>query len=109
MEQTELCPRFEQAVSLLSRRWNALIIFSLLEGPRRFCAVTEQIGISNRLLSERLKELEQHGIVSRTVFPDTPSRIEYSLTDKGMALLPVLQEIQTWATRWIEPGQGIPE
>ncbi|SIT75962.1 winged helix-turn-helix transcriptional regulator [Edaphobacillus lindanitolerans] len=104
MNRTELCPRFEQAVSLLSRRWNALIIYSLLDGPSRFCEVTETIGISNRLLSERLKELETDGIVSRTVSGDSPVRIQYSLTEKGMALLPVLQELESWATKWVDPA-----
>ena len=101
MVQPELCPRFEQAVGMLSRRWNALIIFSLLGESQRFCTMTESIGISNRLLSERLKELEKDGIVTRNVYPETPVRIEYSLTEKGRALAPVMLEIQKWSEEWL--------
>lgn len=106
MVQPELCPRFEQAVGMLSRRWNALIIFSLLGESQRFCTMTESIGISNRLLSERLKELEKEGIVTRNVFPETPVRIEYSLTEKGRALAPVMEEIQKWAEEWLPLGEA---
>ena len=101
MVQPELCPRFEQAVGMLSKRWNALIIFSLLGESQRFCTMTESIGISNRLLSERLKELEKDGIVTRNVYPETPVRIEYSLTEKGRALAPVMEEIQKWSQEWL--------
>ncbi|ADE68991.1 Putative HTH-type transcriptional regulator [Priestia megaterium DSM 319] len=61
----------------------------------------EALPVSGRLLSERLKELEHEGIVIRTVIPETPVRIEYSLSDKGLALAPVIQEIQTWSSEWI--------
>ncbi|WP_273852752.1 winged helix-turn-helix transcriptional regulator [Guptibacillus spartinae] len=102
MNKSSLCPRFEKAMSLLSQRWTGLIIHQLLEGPQRFCTVETSISISGRVLSERLKDLEKHGIVIRNVYPETPVRIEYSLSDKGLALAPVLQEIENWAEHWIE-------
>lgn len=105
MDTSLICPRFESAISLLSQRWTGLIIYQLLEGPQRFSQLTEVIGISGRLLSERLKALENQGIVTRTVFPETPVRIEYTLTEKGSSLQPVMDEIQKWSQVWVEPGE----
>ncbi|WP_347552626.1 helix-turn-helix domain-containing protein [Pseudalkalibacillus hwajinpoensis] len=102
MSKSSLCPKFEKAMSLLSQRWTGLIIHQLLEGPQRFCTVESSIAISGRVLSERLKDLEQQGIVKRNVYPETPVRIEYSLSDKGLALAPVLHEIENWAGDWVE-------
>lgn len=97
-----LCPKFEKAMELLSKRWNGLIISQLLQGPQRFCTIESGISISGRLLSQRLKDLEREGIVNREVFPETPVRIEYSLTEKGLALKPVITEIENWAETWAE-------
>ncbi|HSJ36785.1 MAG TPA: helix-turn-helix domain-containing protein [Planococcus sp. (in: firmicutes)] len=106
MDTSVICPRFETAISLLSQRWTGLIIYQLLSGPQRFSQLTEVIGISGRLLSERLKTLEAQGLVSRTVYPETPVRIEYELTEKGRSLKPVMDEIQSWSQEWIEaPAQ----
>jgi DNA-binding HxlR family transcriptional regulator len=103
MEQSSgLCPRFEKAMKMMSQRWTGLVIYQLLSGPQRFCSIESSLPISGRLLSERLKELEQEGIVKREVFPETPVRIEYSLTDKGKALEPILREIEKWSQTWIE-------
>jgi DNA-binding HxlR family transcriptional regulator len=103
MKETTLCPRFEKAMQLLSKRWAGLIIYQLLSGPQRFCAIEAALpNISGRLLSERLKNLEQEGIVKREVFPETPVRIEYSLTQKGRSLEPVVAEIGRWAESWVE-------
>lgn len=101
MSQSALCPKFEKAMNLISKRWTGFIIHQLLSGPRRFCTIESSIPISGRLLSERLKELEKEGIVHREVFPETPVRIEYSLTDKGKALEPVIRELENWASEWI--------
>ncbi|PWV95863.1 HxlR family transcriptional regulator [Paenibacillus cellulosilyticus] len=102
MNETAICPRFEKAVGMLSKRWVSLIVFQLLNGPSRFCALEDSLpNISGRLLSERLKELEQEGIVRREVYPEMPVRIEYSLTDKGRALAPILAEIGTWSSNWL--------
>ena len=102
MSNFELCPRFEGAVAILSQRWTALILYQLMYGPARFCTMTNQLGISGKILTERLKDLERQNIVHREVFPETPVRIEYSLTEKGMSLLPVMKEIEKWSQEWIE-------
>ncbi|HEY4554527.1 MAG TPA: helix-turn-helix domain-containing protein [Bacillaceae bacterium] len=98
----QLCPKFEKAMSILGQRWTGMIIYQLLNGPQRFCTVEASMPISARVLSERLKDLEQEGIVKRHVYPETPVRIEYSLTDKGLALKPLMNEISAWAESWIE-------
>lgn len=96
-----ICPRFEKAMNILSQRWTGMIIYQLLHGPQRFCNIESAIGISGRMLSERLKELENEGIVKREVFPETPVRIEYSLTDKGRSLEAIMKEIENWSQQWI--------
>ncbi|SNZ17047.1 transcriptional regulator, HxlR family [Terribacillus aidingensis] len=101
MKSADLCPRFETGMELLSKRWNGFIIFRLLEGSQRFSELESSLPISGRLLSERLKELEAAGITTRTVYPDTPVRIEYELTEKGRALRPVITSIKEWAEKWV--------
>ncbi len=97
----ELCPRYQAAVQVLGKRWTALIIRVLLTRPRRFTEMTSAIqGLSDRLLSERLKELEGLGIVDRQVYAETPVRIEYALTGKGRELEQVVKAIQRWADCW---------
>lgn len=93
-------------MSILNKRWTGLIVYQLLSGPQRFCAIEAALPISGRLLSERLKDLESEGIVNREVFPETPVRIEYSLTEKGLALEPALREIEEWSYRWVEPDES---
>ncbi|MBA9026554.1 MULTISPECIES: winged helix-turn-helix transcriptional regulator [Bacillaceae] len=102
MNQSIICPRFEKAVSLLSQRWTTLLIYQLLNGPQRFGTIQSSIAISGRVLSERLKELEHQGIVKRDVIPETPVRIEYSLTEKGFSLEPILKEIENWSQVWVK-------
>ncbi len=102
MNQSPLCPKFEKGMTIISTRWIGLIVHQLLSGPQRFCNIESAIPISGRLLSERLKDLEHEGIVKREVYPETPVRIEYSLTDKGLALGNVLRGIEEWAQEWIE-------
>lgn len=108
-ETTQLCPRFEKGMQLISKRWAGLIVFQLLHGPRRFGELEAALpGISGRLLSERFKDLEQEGIVRREVYPETPVRIEYSLTEKGLALEPVFRELMKWAQIWMTPDETPP-
>lgn len=102
LDKSLICPRFEKAMSILSQRWTGLVIFQLLKGPQRFCNIEASIGVSGRVLSERLKDLEKEGIVKREVFPETPVRIEYSLTEKGLALEPLMKDIEEWSQNWIE-------
>jgi len=98
----DLCPRFHVAVELIGGRWTGAIINRLLAGRARFnelrAAVPE---ISDRMLSERLRALEIQGLVTRTVVPETPVRVEYELTSKGRALQESLDAIGKWASRWI--------
>lgn len=102
MNKTTLCPRFEKGMQILSKRWTGLIVHQLLSGPQRFCKIEASFPISGRILSERLKDLEQEGIVKREVYPETPVRIEYSLTEKGLALAPIIHEIENWSSKWIQ-------
>lgn len=97
----ELCPRFEKAMQMMSKRWVGLILFELLKGTKRFSEMEADLPISGRLLSDRLKMLEKEGIVERNIYSEFPVRIEYSLSEKGTALKPVIQEIQEWAEGWI--------
>lgn len=103
MDPANICPRFEKAMTLMSQRWTGLVIYQLLTGPKRFCTLESSMGISGRVLSERLKDLENQGIVKRDVYPETPVRIEYSLTEKGTALQPIMKEIEKWSQTWLEP------
>lgn len=102
MEKSLICPRFEKAIGILSQRWTGLIIYQLLNGPQRFCTIESSIGISGKVLSDRLKDLEIEGVVKRNVYPETPVRIEYSLTEKGQAMEPLMKEIEKWSQTWLE-------
>ena len=98
----ELCPRFHRASELIGRRWTGAIIFVLLKSRCRFAALREAIpDITDRMLSERLQELEQEGIVERTVLPEPPVRVEYELTRKGRALATAVDAIAHWADKWV--------
>jgi DNA-binding HxlR family transcriptional regulator len=98
----ELCVRFHKAVELIGGRWTGAVIQILLHGRARYAEIRDAIPeISDRMLSERLRELEAEGIVVRRVIPETPVRVEYELTDKGRALGPALDAIGAWAHKWI--------
>ena len=100
---TQMCPRYEKAAAILGKRWTGLIIRALMDGPRRFNELLKMVElVSDRLLTERLRELEAEGLVERTVYPESPVRIEYSLTAKGQAMKTVVDAIQAWASDWIE-------
>ncbi|MGE5589427.1 MAG: winged helix-turn-helix transcriptional regulator [Bacillota bacterium] len=102
MSWDQMCPKYEAAAELLGKKWTGLILRILMGGPRRFSEFRAQApDLSDRLLSERLKELEDAGIVAREVHDTKPVLIEYALTDKGKALEPVVSEIQEWANRWV--------
>ena len=98
----ELCSRFHQASELIGRRWTGAIIYVLMRTRCRFATLRDAIpDITDRMLSERLQELEQEGIVERTVIPDTPVRVEYALSAKGRALASTIDAISAWAERWV--------
>ncbi|HLE03895.1 MAG TPA: helix-turn-helix domain-containing protein, partial [Anaerolineales bacterium] len=97
-EPEQVCPRFHRAVELVGKRWTGAIVRTLMDGPRRFSEILDAVpGLHDRLLSERLKELESEGLVARRVYPETPVRIEYELTEKGRDLERVVAEVQHWA------------
>lgn len=100
----KLCPMFEFAFELLGKRWTGLIIRVLMDGPKRFKEISSMIpGMSDKMLAERFKELEAAGILTRNIYPETPVRIEYELTEKGKALKPAMDELQSWAEQWAKP------
>lgn len=99
-----VCPKLHKAVELIGRRWTGAILSALLKGATRFTDIIHAVpGLSDRLLSERLKELEAEGIVRRIVHPETPVRIEYQLTEKGHELNAVIDALSHWAERWMDP------
>lgn len=100
--QPKICPKFEKTVSLLSKKWTGLIIYQLLLGTQRFNEIQSAVGISGKVLSDRLKDLEHENIVERKVIPDTPVIIEYSLSDKGRSLKPIIKSIEKWSQEWTE-------
>ena len=102
------CPRFHAAVELIGRRWTGAIVQTLMQGRVRYAVLRQTIpDISDRMLSARLKELEQEQLVRRIVTPDTPVRVEYQLTKKGHALSGALQAIAAWAEEWVPPGVAV--
>ena len=102
MNEFHMCPKYEKLATFLGKRWTGLILRVLLEGECRFSEVLENVnGLSSRLLTERLKEMEQLGLVIREVRNEYPIKVEYRLTEKGKALESVIHEMQTYAEKWI--------
>ena len=96
------CSAYHQAVELIGKRWTGAILFVLMDGPLRFSEVKVLVpDLSDRLLSERMKELEAEGIVERHVIDDMPVRVEYCLTAKGHALEPAVRSLKVWARSWL--------
>src|SRR6187399_1241549 len=101
-----LCAKFHRAVELIGGRWTGAVIRLLLNDRMRFAELRAAIpDISDRMLSERLRELEAEGIVARIVVPETPVRVEYELTDKGRALEQALGAVGKWAEKWVHDPQ----
>jgi DNA-binding HxlR family transcriptional regulator len=99
------CPHFHQAVELVGKRWTGAILYVLIQapGPLRFSEIAHAVpDLSDRLLSERMKELERCGIVERRVAATSPVRVEYALTKRGRDLEPSLAELKGWADRWLD-------
>ena len=105
---SQCCPRYHEAVELVGKRWTGAILYVLLHGGRlRFTEIANAVpDLSDRLLSERMKELERCGIVEREVTATSPIKVEYALTDRGRELEPALAEIKDWANRWMAPGSN---
>jgi DNA-binding HxlR family transcriptional regulator len=97
-----ICPRFHKAIELIGKKWNGAIIRALMRGPRRFSEILDSVPrLHDRVLSERLRELETEGVIQRRVYPEIPVRIEYELTAKGRDLEKVVGEFHRWADRWV--------
>lgn len=95
------CPKYHRAVELIGRRWTGAILRALMSDVSRFGEICVTVpGLSDRMLAERLRELEAEGIVTRTVVPEAPSRVHYALTDKGRDLESVIGAVSGWAERW---------
>ena len=103
MQTLAVCPRFHHASELIGRRWTGAILFILLKSGCRFAMIRAAIPqITDRMLSDRLRELESEGIVVRTVIPETPVRVEYALTKKGRELAAAIHAITRWAEKWVK-------
>ncbi|MDI3299296.1 MAG: helix-turn-helix domain-containing protein [Bacillota bacterium] len=102
-EEGRICPRFRRAAVLLGRRWTAEIIARLLAGPHRFREIRRGVpGLSDRLLSQRLKELEEEGLVVRRVDASArPVQVAYALTDRGRQLVGAVDALHQWAHDWL--------
>ena len=102
VRSTPCCPLYHEAVELVGRRWTGAILRVLMDGALRFSEVAQAVPeLSDRLLSERMKELERRGMVERRVISGPPLRVEYSLSKMGRELEPALSELERWANRWL--------
>jgi DNA-binding HxlR family transcriptional regulator len=91
------------AMEIVGNKWTALILRDLFTGPKRFCELEKSVGkINPRTLSQRLDDLEGHGIITKQSFAEVPPRIEYTLTAKGEDLLPILKQMAAWGTKYYE-------
>ncbi|MGZ4200802.1 MAG: winged helix-turn-helix transcriptional regulator [Thermoleophilaceae bacterium] len=100
--RSECCQLYHRAVELIGKRWTGAIVLVLLDGPLRFSEIRHLVpDLSDRLLSERLKELEAEGIVERRVLGGSPVRVEYGLTSMGEQLEPAVRALKAWANRWL--------
>lgn len=109
--QPPCCPFYHEAIELIGRRWSGAIIAVLLAfEPLRFSDIATCVPeISDRLLAQRVKELEARGVIARTVDPGPPVRVRYTLTPMGRGLAPAIDELHAWAQRWlpgVAPGAG---
>lgn len=88
-------------MDIIGNKWTALILRDLVGGEKRFCELEKSVGnINPRTLSQRLDDLEQHGIITKESFAEVPPRCEYSMTDKGRDLIPVLKQMATWGEKY---------
>ncbi|MGH2460000.1 MAG: winged helix-turn-helix transcriptional regulator [Chloroflexota bacterium] len=100
-----ICP-VARAARLLGDTWSLLILRDLAHGPRRFSELEQSTGISPRVLSGRLKELDRQGILTRRIFAAVPPRVEYRLTEKGEAALPLIEALRQYGLTWLPSGDG---
>jgi DNA-binding HxlR family transcriptional regulator len=107
-ESNSRCPVCRTA-DVVCGKWTLLVIRDLAEGCSRFCELERSLeGISPRTLSLRLRALEEEGIVARNTFPEVPPRVEYALTEKGKALVPLIEDMRRYGRRWLMEEQPEP-
>ncbi len=100
------CPVCRTA-EIISGKWTLLVIRDLAEESRRFCELERSLnGISPRTLSLRLRALEEHGVIERHTYPEVPPRVEYALTDKGRALVPLIEDMRNYGRQWLPNGRA---
>ena len=108
MASNDTCPVCRTA-EIVCGKWTLLVIRDLAEGRSRFCELERSLqGISPRTLSLRLRALEEEGVVERQTFPEVPPRVEYALTDKGRALVPLIEDMRTYGLQWLAGDCGGP-
>jgi len=102
------CPVCRTA-EVVCGKWTLLVIRDLADGSSRFCALERSLeGISPRTLSLRLRALEEEGVVERHTFPEVPPRVEYALTEKGQALVPLIEDMRRYGKRWLPVDESEP-
>jgi DNA-binding HxlR family transcriptional regulator len=102
MASNDTCPVCRTA-EIVCGKWTLLVIRDLAEGRSRFCELERSLqGISPRTLSLRLRALEEAGVVKRQTYPEVPPRVEYALTDKGRALVPLIEDMRTYGREWLD-------
>lgn len=102
------CPLYHEAVELIGRRWTGAIVATLMEGGAlRFGQIAQAVPqLSDRMLTERLRELEARGVVERRMTSDTPARVTYALTDMGAGLEPAVAALKAWAQHWLDEDRA---
>lgn len=96
-----------RCAEIVSGKWTLLVIRDLADGPSRFCELERSLdGISPRTLSLRLRALEDHGIIARHTYPEVPPRVEYVLTEKGSALVPLIDDMRAYGRKWLADGSA---
>ncbi len=100
---TDICP-FEYALDVISKKWRGLVIYYLyINGTMRFSYLRRELdGVTQKMLTQTLRFLEEEKIISRKVYPVVPPKVEYTLTDKGKSLMPILQSLQDWGKKHLE-------
>ena len=107
LDRPACCGLYHRAVELIGKRWTGAIVLVLLDGPLHFSGIRQLVPeLSDRLLSERLKELEAEGVVERRVLDGSPVRVEYRLTEKGEALEPAVRALKQWGREWLSSEES---
>ena len=103
-----MCPRYHYAVELIGARWSGAILRAVMDGRHRYAEIKAVIpGVSDTMLSQRLRWLQTEGVLVRTVRDSSPVRVEYDLTEKGAALAPVVEALKAWAHEWVLVEQTV--